>query len=649
MKRLWRQGTCQPASSRSPRRSAPVRTAPFRSAALALAVLALLSSPGRAQAPAVDGRKEAPPRPADVEALKAYDVLDRHCARCHQAGRLEQRAKPAAEIGNILRVDEMARDAHFVRPGLADASRLYTLMLGRRMPYDVYHEGANREPPNADDIDVVRSWIGGLQPKVRSCPGRAPVSNDALQIAIARDVERMPPAHRLRVRYLSLTSLWSACAPDDFLASARSAAHVLLSGLSRGMRPVHALPIDAAKTILRVDLSDLKWDVADWDRLAGLSPYVQPSAFATTARGPSVSSAVLAASQPIRLDWLAFILSEETRKRVQQTPALSAGVTAMMEKVWSGPDGLSQLRGADPAAFRAALAAVGLDPAPLYDQSEMIDLLARRYTRDLGPQEAAAEIGMDLAALHERLEAGPAESQHLLLRLIQGGISRPAFEAAFASTVAYLLAQDFAAQRDILGLGTLGRPPARAVLPFDIEMVAAKPRYVRDETVRLIVRSEADCHLTLVSIAPSGRAVVLLPNDWDRSTFLPAGKEQSFPRDDSPFRLRLDTAGTETIVAGCNPSGTVFDGIVHDFNLEKFTSLGDYRRFLMRVSEGIPMSAPPTPQGERRATQRRPPRSGRGDSELDKPDPASRTAIRIDVREPETQARSGGGASGTAR
>ena len=173
-------------------------------------------------------------------------------------------------------------------------------------------------------------------------------------------------------------------------------------------------------------------------------------------------------------------------------------------------------------------------------------------------------------------------------------------------------------------------------------MIAEKPSYRRDETASLVVRSESDCHLTLVSVSPTGRAVVLLPNDWDRSTFLPAGKEQRFPRDDSPFRLRLDAPGWETIVAGCNPSAPRFDGILHDFNLEKFTSLGDYRNFLLRMSEGIPMLTPPTPDGERKAApkslgarlDKRQSRTAKAELEGAKPDPTARTAIRFEVRAP---------------
>mgnify|MGYP001492483803 CR=1 FL=1 len=391
---------------------------------------------------------------------------------------------------------------------------------------------------------------------------------------------------------------------------------------------------DAARTILRFDLAKLHWTVADWDRLADPSPYRQPSAFAITARGPSVSSAVLAAAQPVRLDWLAFLVSEETRKRAAHWTSLSQEVRAALAVLWSPGDGLSKLRTTDPAAFHAALAQAGLEAAPVYDQTDLIELLAHAYARDVGPDPAVAELGVDKATLLGRLVDVPADSRRLMLQIAQGAAPRAALERGFSGVAAHLLGQAAPQSRESLGLSSLGRPAANGAQPFELEMTPEKSSYRRDDAASLIVRSQTDCHLTLVSVSPSGRAVVLLPNDWDRSTFLPAGKEQKFPRDDSPFRLRLDAAGWETIVAGCHPATPTFDGIVHDFNLEKFTSLGDYRRFLMRVSDGIPMLTPPTPQGERKAAPRRPSRGAKGDVEHGKPDPAARTAIRFEVIAP---------------
>src|SRR5688572_30160792 len=52
--------------------------------------------------------------PADPIAKAAYDVLDKHCARCHQDGKLSDREKPAKNFGNVLQLDQIAADPHHI-------------------------------------------------------------------------------------------------------------------------------------------------------------------------------------------------------------------------------------------------------------------------------------------------------------------------------------------------------------------------------------------------------------------------------------------------------------------------------------------------------------------------------------------------------
>src|SRR5437773_379124 len=55
--------------------------------------------------------------PADPVARAAFDVLDKHCTRCHQEGRLIDRERPAKNFGNVLKLDAIAADPHYVLPG----------------------------------------------------------------------------------------------------------------------------------------------------------------------------------------------------------------------------------------------------------------------------------------------------------------------------------------------------------------------------------------------------------------------------------------------------------------------------------------------------------------------------------------------------
>ena len=129
-----------------------------------------------------------PPRPlappSEPVAAKAYGVLETHCARCHQGERLKRPA-PAGAFGNILRLDEIAADPVLVRPGNPDASRLYTHMLRRLMPFDVHQEQSGGEEPSAEDMQAIRAWIGGLA-AAKGCPDRRPVTVEDISAALVK-------------------------------------------------------------------------------------------------------------------------------------------------------------------------------------------------------------------------------------------------------------------------------------------------------------------------------------------------------------------------------------------------------------------------------------------------------------------------------
>lgn len=135
-----------------------------------------------------------PPPPEDAALAKVYAVLDRHCAHCHQSGRL-QIPRAAKDFANILELDAIARTPTLVRPGTPDASRLYTQMLAREMPYDFYHDGVGEEPA-AEDVQIVRDWIQALPPRpaLSTCADRQPIAQSAIDEAIASHLQALPPS-----------------------------------------------------------------------------------------------------------------------------------------------------------------------------------------------------------------------------------------------------------------------------------------------------------------------------------------------------------------------------------------------------------------------------------------------------------------------
>lgn len=123
------------------------------------------------------------PVPGDPAAAKAFAVLERHCARCHQDGRLT-RATAAANFRNVLRLDQLVLDPRFVRPGNPDGSRLWTHMVRRLMPYDVFQQHTGGEAPTSDEILAVRDWIEKPEPS----PQRPYAGQRRKRSAVARHV-----------------------------------------------------------------------------------------------------------------------------------------------------------------------------------------------------------------------------------------------------------------------------------------------------------------------------------------------------------------------------------------------------------------------------------------------------------------------------
>jgi len=99
-----------------------------------------IASAQDANRPAVEPAVAAPPNaniltPSDPAAKAAFDVLEKHCSRCHQDGRLSKRLKPAKNFGFVLRLDELAKTPQLVLPGNPDGSKLFNRVVNKEMPY----------------------------------------------------------------------------------------------------------------------------------------------------------------------------------------------------------------------------------------------------------------------------------------------------------------------------------------------------------------------------------------------------------------------------------------------------------------------------------------------------------------------------------
>jgi hypothetical protein len=106
--------------------------------------------------------------PTDPVAKAAFDALDKHCARCHQEGRLEARERPAKNFGNVLQLDELAESPSRILPGNPFASKMFKQIVDKEMPYDVIYEGAAGPNMTEADVKAIEAWIVALaNPKTR--------------------------------------------------------------------------------------------------------------------------------------------------------------------------------------------------------------------------------------------------------------------------------------------------------------------------------------------------------------------------------------------------------------------------------------------------------------------------------------------------
>lgn len=247
--------------------------------------------------------------PADSVARAAFDVLDKHCARCHQEGRLENRERPSKNFGNVLKLDELAANPHYILPGNALGSKLFKQIADKEMPYDVNYEGATDKPSMSEqDIKALQTWIESLGAKAAaSCTAHKFVSSEDMIALMSADLDKLPRARQATTRYLTLTHLTNVCADREAMKVYRQGAIKFINSMSRSSTIVRLETIDPDESIIRTNLTDLGWDAADWDKVLSVYPY---NLQADTQKVALLESATGTKLPYVRADWLAFTAAQ---------------------------------------------------------------------------------------------------------------------------------------------------------------------------------------------------------------------------------------------------------------------------------------------------------------------------------------------------
>ncbi len=278
----------------------------FRRQTIRMAVAAglMMASTGIALA------QDAPPvPPTDPVAKAAFDVLDKHCARCHQTGKLVSRERPAKNFGNVLKIDELAATPHHILPGNPLGSKLFKQIVDGEMPYDVAYEGETKYPQVSEaDLKALENWITSLgASQTASCEQHKFIDPAAMVGFMAADIEKVTRARRETTRYLTLTHLANICVSPEAMKVYRQGAIKFINSLSHSSDVVRLEPIDPEETILRINLNDLGWSAADWDKVLAVYPYnVEPDVQLNSV----LSGATKTALPYVRADWLTFTAAQ---------------------------------------------------------------------------------------------------------------------------------------------------------------------------------------------------------------------------------------------------------------------------------------------------------------------------------------------------
>lgn len=119
--------------------------------------------------------------------------------------------------------------------------------------------------------------------------------------------------------------------------------------------------------------------------------------------------------------------------------------------------------------------------------------------------------------------------------------------------------------------------------PLQLTLALSRSTAVRGDAVTVRATPSATCHLTIISVDTKGRATVIFPSDFDTNNRIEQGKNLRVPADGAGYTFRLSQSGRQTFVGLCSASQKVPPGIVHDFERQRFTELGDYRAFVARA------------------------------------------------------------------
>jgi hypothetical protein len=245
-------------------------------------------------------------KPANDVESKAQAVLEKHCSRCHQNGKLVKKEKPAKGFGDAMQLDALVNNTKRILPGNPDGSPLFQVIANKQMPYDLY-QGGDYEKPSVtdDDLNALRDWITKAGAEAAAKCDTTPYNAKDLVDAMYQDLGSQPEHRRRNTRYISIAHLKPSCASKEELEVYRQGVIRLLNSLSTNSDVITLKEslVDEDGLIVRFNLDDINWTPELWERIVSHYPYaVRPF----DSQYDALTNATYTAVPYLRGDWLAF-------------------------------------------------------------------------------------------------------------------------------------------------------------------------------------------------------------------------------------------------------------------------------------------------------------------------------------------------------
>ena len=255
-------------------------------------------------------------------AAKVLDIFERRCTACH--GTKSSQPKDFQYIDDLKKL----RESDLIDLEVPEDSLIYELTKEEDMPYltKVEKKAGKKSPDPLTDTEtsLILSWVragapvpGDAKPaKLATTPTTTPTKQtptetstsptralvtpaDEITAALS-DLQTVPREDQADIRYVSLAPQHNNAEIDDeTLENLRRGSRKMLNSLSTSPRIALFPEVGPQKALLRINLRDLGWDAALWDKVASHFPQAIDTGISS-----ALGQACHTTTPILRADWM---------------------------------------------------------------------------------------------------------------------------------------------------------------------------------------------------------------------------------------------------------------------------------------------------------------------------------------------------------